>query len=48
LTGYGQADKTQIQHMVKVLLHLKETPSPDDAADGLAAALCAHFSLKLL
>ena len=40
LTGYGRADKKQIQEMVRVILGLKETPQPDDCADALAAALC--------
>lgn len=40
LTGYGRADKNQIQQMVKILLNLKTIPSPDDAADALAVALC--------
>jgi crossover junction endodeoxyribonuclease RuvC len=39
LTGYGGADKQQIQHMVKTLLRLKEIPRPDDAADAVAVAL---------
>ncbi len=39
ITGYGRADKKQIQEMVRVLLSLKEIPKPDDAADALAAAL---------
>lgn len=39
VTGYGRADKKQIQEMVRVLLKLKEVPKPDDAADALAAAL---------
>ncbi|PIU24524.1 crossover junction endodeoxyribonuclease RuvC, partial [Candidatus Berkelbacteria bacterium CG08_land_8_20_14_0_20_39_8] len=39
--GYGRADKNQIQEMIKSLLHLKEIPKPDDAADALAIALCA-------
>lgn len=39
LTGYGKAEKGQVQEMVKVLLGLKKRPSPDDAADALAAAL---------
>jgi crossover junction endodeoxyribonuclease RuvC len=39
ITGYGKADKKQMQEMVRVLLNLKETPKPDDAADALAAAL---------
>lgn len=40
LTGYGHADKAQIQQMVKMLLKLKEIPKPDDAADALAIAIC--------
>ncbi len=39
LTGYGRADKKQIQEMVRVILELKEVPKPDDCADALAAAL---------
>ena len=41
LTGYGKADKKQVQYMVKTLLNLKNVPKPDDAADALALALCA-------
>ncbi|MCL2485522.1 MAG: crossover junction endodeoxyribonuclease RuvC [Endomicrobia bacterium] len=40
LTGYGSADKHQMQHMVKTFLRLKEIPKPDDAADALAMAVC--------
>ena len=40
VTANGHADKTQVQHMVKLLLNLKSVPKPDDAADALAAALC--------
>lgn len=39
LTGYGRAEKAQIQEMVRVLLGLREIPKPDDCADALAAAL---------
>ena len=39
LTGYGRADKTQIQKMVQKMLSLKSIPRPDDAADALAVAL---------
>jgi len=39
ITGYGKADKKQMQEMVRILLGLKEIPRPDDAADALAAAL---------
>lgn len=42
VTGYGKADKHQVQLMVRNLLHLDETPRPDDAADGLAVAL-THY-----
>lgn len=39
LTGYGRAEKAQIQYMVQHLLNLKEVPRPVDAADALAAAI---------
>ncbi len=39
LTGYGKADKKQIQEMVRATLKLKDIPKPDDAADALAAAI---------
>jgi crossover junction endodeoxyribonuclease RuvC len=39
LTGYGRADKQQIQEMVRVMLRLKTVPQPDDCADALACAL---------
>lgn len=39
VTGYGRADKKQVQQMVKVLLNLKEVPKPDDVADALAIAI---------
>jgi len=41
VSTYGQASKGQVQRMVKMILNLKEIPKPDDAADGLAAAICA-------
>ena len=45
LTGYGWADKIQMQQVVTSLLHLSKIPRPDDAADALAVALChAHTS----
>lgn len=47
LTGYGAADKKQIQQMVKVILNLKEIPKPDDAADALAMAVCGSSMHKL-
>ena len=40
VTGYGGADKIQMQHMVQTLLRLKSVPRPDDAADALAVAIC--------
>lgn len=42
VTGYGKADKHQVQLMVRNLLDLQETPRPDDAADALAVAI-AHY-----
>jgi crossover junction endodeoxyribonuclease RuvC len=39
LTGYGKADKKQMQEMVRIQLGLHETPKPDDCADALAAAI---------
>ncbi len=47
LTGYGRADKKQIQEMVKTFLHLKAIPKPDDAADALAVALCHAQTSRL-
>jgi crossover junction endodeoxyribonuclease RuvC len=47
LTGYGRAEKQQIQQMVKRLLNLKEVPKPDDAADALAIAITHAHSYKL-
>ena len=40
VTGYGNADKRQVQEMVRMLLHLPEIPKPDDAADAAAVAIC--------
>lgn len=43
VTGYGRADKNQVQQMVKMLLSLNVIPKPDDVADALAVAIChAH------
>ena len=47
VTGYGRADKNQIQQMVKMLLNLNVIPKPDDAADGLALAICHAHSDKM-
>ena len=44
LTGYGRADKKQVQHMTKTILNLKEVPKPDDTADALAIAICHGHS----
>lgn len=46
LTGYGRAEKKQMQEMVRIILGLKEIPQPDDCADALAAALCCAQSIK--
>ena len=42
VVGYGNAEKHQVQEMVRVLLRLKAIPKPHDAADALAMAIC-HF-----
>ena len=42
VVGYGNAEKYQVQEMVRILLHLKTAPQPHDAADALAIAIC-HF-----
>jgi crossover junction endodeoxyribonuclease RuvC len=47
IVGEGHADKRQVQYMVKTMLALDHTPSPDHAADALAAALC-HAQLRRL
>ena len=47
VVGYGRAEKRQVQHMVKDLLHLSEIPSPYDVADALAISLCHYYSRKL-
>lgn len=45
--GYGNAPKRQVQEMVKSILELDEIPTPDDAADGLAVAICCASSLGM-
>jgi crossover junction endodeoxyribonuclease RuvC len=45
LTGYGKADKKQMQEMVRLQLGLTEVPKPDDCADALAAAIMGAFML---
>lgn len=47
LSGYGKADKRQMQEMVKLLLHLDHIPRPDDAADAIAVAVCHLHSQRL-
>jgi len=47
LTGYGRAEKKQIQLMVKNILKLKAIPKPDDTADAIAIALCHINSRKM-
>lgn len=46
VVGYGRADKSQVQEMVKLLLNLREKPKPDDVADALAVAICHGCSIK--
>ena len=45
LTGYGRADKNQIQQMMKSMLGLSSVPKPDDVADALAIAVCHGNSM---
>jgi crossover junction endodeoxyribonuclease RuvC len=47
ITSYGRAEKRQVQEMIKTLLNLREIPRPDDAADGLAIAVCHAFSSRM-
>jgi crossover junction endodeoxyribonuclease RuvC len=47
VTGYGRAEKMQIQEMVRILLCLTEIPKPDDVADALAIAICHAHSCKM-
>lgn len=47
VTGYGRADKGQVQQMVKTILGLNAIPKPDDAADALALAICHAHSNKM-
>jgi crossover junction endodeoxyribonuclease RuvC len=49
VVGYGRADKQQVQHMVTQLLGLTEVPTPEDASDALAIAIChLHTSATLI
>ena len=47
VTGYGGADKHQVQQMVKMLLNMKDIARPDDAADALAVALTHANSMSM-
>lgn len=47
LTGYGKAEKKQVQEMVRMHLGLKEVPKPDDCADALATAI-THYMMQRL
>ena len=47
VTGYGRADKPQMQEMVRLTLGLDYTPQPDDAADAIAIALCHAYGAPL-
>ncbi|HON45519.1 MAG: crossover junction endodeoxyribonuclease RuvC [Planctomycetes bacterium] len=46
IVGSGQADKKQVQYMVKTILNLEKLPTPLDASDALAIALCHHHQPK--
>ncbi|MEO7905290.1 MAG: crossover junction endodeoxyribonuclease RuvC [Candidatus Saccharimonadales bacterium] len=46
VTGYGNADKKQVQEMVRLQLGLTEVPKPDDCADALAAAIMCGFMMR--
>lgn len=46
LTGYGRAEKKQIQEMVRTMLGLSEVPKPDDCADALAAAITYSMTVR--
>lgn len=48
ISGYGNAEKSQVQAMVKAILGLDDIPRPDDAADALAIAICHLNSSGLL
>lgn len=47
VAGHGNADKFQMQTMVKMILQLESIPRPDDAADALAVAICHVYSSRL-
>ena len=47
VTGYGAARKEQVGYMVRQLLHLAVVPTPDDAADAAAIAICHAHALRI-
>lgn len=47
VVGYGNAEKNQVQQMVRAILGLDDIPRPDDAADALAIAICHLHSAKM-
>jgi crossover junction endodeoxyribonuclease RuvC len=47
VVGYGRAEKSQVQELVKLLLWLDTIPQPDDAADALAIAICHLHSARM-
>lgn len=47
VTGYGKADKKQVQEMVRIQLKLKTVPKPDDCADALAAAITHYLMTRV-
>ncbi|ODM25980.1 crossover junction endodeoxyribonuclease RuvC [Clostridium sp. Bc-iso-3] len=48
IVGYGRAEKTQVQQMVKAILNLPAIPKPDDVADALAVAVCHAHSYRMM
>lgn len=47
VVGYGRAEKRQVQEMVKIILNMTKIPTPDDAADAIAVAICHGHSYGL-
>lgn len=47
ITGYGRAEKEQVQQIIKVLLNLEKVPRPDDIADALAVSICCAGTIKI-
>ncbi len=48
VTGYGRADKKQMEEMIKTIFHLKTIPKPDDAADALAVAWTGATKMAIM